>query len=215
MVENSPGEQLGHVGQYILVQRTGVGDHQVPRSLSAPPSNNQQVSGSAGMGGTQFVSVTGRGRPASVEVDHPQQIPPPDYNQDHLITCPNPSAVPIQQRQQQIRDNRNVQPNQTNFICGDINMDNSNLQNYTIIRENVGMVDQSGQPTNFYPSVIGQQVVVQKPIGIQVRQPNNVRNTDTSCACNLKAMIMCKKCGAFCHDDCISPSRLCATCWIR
>nr|CAD7434344.1 unnamed protein product [Timema monikensis] len=27
------------------------------------------------------------------------------------------------------------------------------------------------------------------------------------CACNLNAMIMCKKCGAFCHDDCISPAR--------
>lgn len=218
MVE-SPSEQLGHVGQYILVQRTGVGDHQIPRSSSAPPSNNVQVSGSAGIGGsTQFVSVSGRGRPASVEVDHPQQIPPPDYNQEHLITCPNPSGVPIQR--QQIQRDR-VQPNvnvNANYIqCGDINMDNSNLQNYTIIRENVGMVDQSGNPTNFYPSVIGQQqVIVQKPIGIQVRQPNNnVTRNDTSCVCNLKAMIMCKKCGAFCHDDCISPSRLCATCWIR
>ncbi|RZF44280.1 hypothetical protein LSTR_LSTR006830 [Laodelphax striatellus] len=36
-----------------------------------------------------------------------------------------------------------------------------------------------------------------------------------SCACSLKAMVVCKKCGAFCHDDCISPSRLCVTCLIR
>jgi additional sex combs-like protein len=35
------------------------------------------------------------------------------------------------------------------------------------------------------------------------------------CLCNLKAMIMCQKCGAFCHDDCIGPSRLCVTCLIR
>ncbi|XP_065332138.1 polycomb protein Asx isoform X3 [Cloeon dipterum] len=37
-----------------------------------------------------------------------------------------------------------------------------------------------------------------------------------SCVCNLKAMIMCQKCGAYCHDDCITPNtRLCVTCHIR
>lgn len=35
-----------------------------------------------------------------------------------------------------------------------------------------------------------------------------------SCACNHKAMVMCKKCGAFCHNDCIGPSKLCVTCLI-
>merc|ERR1719336_1046558 len=34
-------------------------------------------------------------------------------------------------------------------------------------------------------------------------------------ACNMKAMISCKGCGAFCHDDCISSSKLCVTCLIR
>ncbi|KAK3090145.1 hypothetical protein FSP39_009486, partial [Pinctada imbricata] len=34
----------------------------------------------------------------------------------------------------------------------------------------------------------------------------------SNCACSLKAMIMCKKCGAFCHHDCIGPSKLCVTC---
>ncbi|KAK2142579.1 hypothetical protein NP493_4830g00004 [Ridgeia piscesae] len=31
----------------------------------------------------------------------------------------------------------------------------------------------------------------------------------SNCACNLKAMVMCQKCGAFCHDECIGPSKLC------
>lgn len=35
------------------------------------------------------------------------------------------------------------------------------------------------------------------------------------CACSLKAMIMCKQCGAFCHDDCIGPMHLCVMCLIR
>ena len=53
-------------------------------------------------------------------------------------------------------------------------------------------------------------------------QPQLVQMSDVmfypgpgNCGCNLKAMLMCKQCGAFCHDDCISPSRLCVTCLIR
>lgn len=38
---------------------------------------------------------------------------------------------------------------------------------------------------------------------------------DDPCVCNLRAMILCKKCGAFCHDDCIGSAELCLTCLIR
>ncbi|NXX41711.1 ASX protein, partial [Tricholaema leucomelas] len=34
------------------------------------------------------------------------------------------------------------------------------------------------------------------------------------CSCSLKAMIMCKGCGVFCHDDCIGPSKLCVLCLV-
>ncbi|XP_069127832.1 putative Polycomb group protein ASXL2 [Argopecten irradians] len=44
--------------------------------------------------------------------------------------------------------------------------------------------------------------------------PSTIDNVSNNCACSLKAMIMCKKCGAFCHDDCIGPSNLCVTCLI-
>ncbi len=39
-------------------------------------------------------------------------------------------------------------------------------------------------------------------------------NMNISCACSLKAMVMCSKCKAFCHDDCIGPSKLCVSCII-
>ncbi|XP_046675289.1 uncharacterized protein LOC124364124 [Homalodisca vitripennis] len=45
--------------------------------------------------------------------------------------------------------------------------------------------------------------------------PNKHSLRSADCHCSLKAMIACKKCGAFCHDDCIDPSRLCVTCLIR
>ncbi|XP_013181323.1 PREDICTED: polycomb protein Asx isoform X2 [Papilio xuthus] len=38
---------------------------------------------------------------------------------------------------------------------------------------------------------------------------------EDACVCNLRAMILCKKCGAFCHDDCIGSAELCLTCLIR
>ncbi|XP_062979783.1 putative Polycomb group protein ASXL2 [Elgaria multicarinata webbii] len=36
----------------------------------------------------------------------------------------------------------------------------------------------------------------------------------SKCYCRLKAMIVCKGCGAFCHDDCIGPSKLCVSCLV-
>lgn len=33
--------------------------------------------------------------------------------------------------------------------------------------------------------------------------------------CNVKAMVACKQCGKFCHNDCIGPSNVCVSCLIR
>ncbi|XP_063815144.1 polycomb group protein ASXL1 isoform X1 [Pseudophryne corroboree] len=34
------------------------------------------------------------------------------------------------------------------------------------------------------------------------------------CSCSFKAMTMCEGCGAFCHTDCIGPSKLCVSCLV-
>uniref|UniRef100_A0A8C2WD26 ASXL transcriptional regulator 1 n=2 Tax=Chinchilla lanigera TaxID=34839 RepID=A0A8C2WD26_CHILA len=43
---------------------------------------------------------------------------------------------------------------------------------------------------------------------------STVERISLQCACSLKAMIMCQGCGAFCHDDCIGPSKLCVLCLV-
>lgn len=43
---------------------------------------------------------------------------------------------------------------------------------------------------------------------------SSVDEISFKCSCSLKAMIMCKGCGAFCHDDCIGPSKLCVLCLV-
>lgn len=43
---------------------------------------------------------------------------------------------------------------------------------------------------------------------------SSMEDVQSKCYCRLKAMIMCKGCGAFCHDDCIGPSKLCVSCLV-
>ncbi|XP_077588209.1 putative Polycomb group protein ASXL2 isoform X2 [Stigmatopora nigra] len=45
-------------------------------------------------------------------------------------------------------------------------------------------------------------------------ETSGMEDAQSKCYCRLKAMIMCKGCGAFCHDDCIGPSELCVSCLV-
>ncbi|KAG7311698.1 hypothetical protein JYU34_002752 [Plutella xylostella] len=80
------------------------------------------------------------------------------------------------------------------------------------------------------PNNVGQYILVQRTPAAAPRAssaPPSNQNTnvsvarcrsvgaDEACVCNLRAMILCKKCGAFCHDDCIGSADLCLTCLIR
>ncbi|XP_071807108.1 uncharacterized protein [Asterias amurensis] len=56
----------------------------------------------------------------------------------------------------------------------------------------------------------------------RVDMPANGRESGDSldvspgkCSCRLGAMVICKGCGAFCHDDCISSTSLCMACVVR
>ncbi|XP_065200040.1 polycomb protein Asx-like [Planococcus citri] len=44
-----------------------------------------------------------------------------------------------------------------------------------------------------------------------VPQQYDIRMND-DCSCSFKAMVICKKCGAFCHDDCLGPYKVCVNC---
>ncbi|XP_068136016.1 putative Polycomb group protein ASXL2 [Hyperolius riggenbachi] len=54
-----------------------------------------------------------------------------------------------------------------------------------------------------------------QPISVQAFTDDSTMELSPSrCYCRLKAMIVCKGCGAFCHDDCIGPSKLCVSCLV-
>ncbi|XP_063771033.1 putative Polycomb group protein ASXL2 isoform X2 [Pseudophryne corroboree] len=55
----------------------------------------------------------------------------------------------------------------------------------------------------------------EQPISVQTyTEDTDIELGPSKCYCRLKAMIMCKGCGAFCHDDCIGPSKLCVSCLV-
>ncbi|CAH0556669.1 unnamed protein product [Brassicogethes aeneus] len=214
---------VGTMGPYILVHRTGVNDHHhqnhhhhnVPRSSSAPPSHHQ-IGGAINTGTvSQMVAVPARGRPASVDVEHQQQSAAAaqmvqqhqqlqqqgqQLPNDFVVQCPNPGTQAVTRRQR-------MPPG---VIYGDVSVE-SPMHNYTLIGENV-MVDHPGAAMQSQ-MVVQQQQQQQQP---KAPTPTAVKSAaDASCACSLKAMVVCKKCGAFCHDDCIGPNKLCRTCFIR
>ncbi|XP_042606199.1 polycomb group protein ASXL1-like isoform X1 [Cyprinus carpio] len=51
-------------------------------------------------------------------------------------------------------------------------------------------------------------------LSIQAFAESAAEEVALKCSCRLKAMIMCQGCGAFCHDDCIGPSKLCVSCLV-
>jgi additional sex combs-like protein len=40
------------------------------------------------------------------------------------------------------------------------------------------------------------------------------RTANYKCTCECKPLIACKKCGAYCHDDCIGQTKLCGNCLV-
>ncbi|XP_038222936.1 polycomb protein Asx isoform X2 [Zerene cesonia] len=99
-----------------------------------------------------------------------------------------------------------------------------------LVRQVSGAVIQHNEINENRPNNMGQYILVQRTPNVAPRassapptnQNININVTrcrsvgaDDSCVCNLRAMILCKKCGAFCHDDCIGSAELCLTCLIR
>ncbi|KAK3907112.1 Polycomb protein Asx [Frankliniella fusca] len=171
---------VGQMAQYILLQRA---DQRTlkrgtpPRASSAPPSNNQALSGVVG---------TVRGRPSSVDADCSQP-----HQQSYAQQGPSPGVQAV---------TRSVQEGYSVPLVPDHIP--AAYPQVILHGQGQGQVTGAGSP--------GQ--VMQDHSHDTVSEANGPQN---DCACNLKAMVMCKQCGAFCHDDCMGPMHLCVMCLIR
>ncbi|XP_051517410.1 polycomb group protein ASXL1-like isoform X1 [Myxocyprinus asiaticus] len=87
---------------------------------------------------------------------------------------------------------------------------------------NVSMVDGSGFSRSLADGVlqlrprmsVGSGGGQNSKLSIQAFADSAAEEVALKCSCRLKAMIMCQGCGAFCHDDCIGPSKLCVSCLV-
>ncbi|XP_076022481.1 polycomb group protein ASXL1 isoform X2 [Genypterus blacodes] len=82
---------------------------------------------------------------------------------------------------------------------------------------NLSMMDNSGFSRSMAESVLQLRPRLasgQTTLSIQAFADSTAEEVALKCSCRLKAMIMCQGCGAFCHDDCIGPSKLCVSCLV-
>lgn len=204
------------------------------RAASAPPIQNQATSSvqtnmrSASVGmEEQEAQATGN---AHVTVNKPVtrvvQIP---SNQLRLVSKAGTNTAPVHQLIPQIKTESQGQTSWPNIISGKLRL--PVVPNSTIVSTRNGKTANSqltrllnSAPINSVPvvrMVSPSQQTVPSVVSTQTITKSNTETNDNkngsvekNCACSLKAMIMCKKCGAFCHDDCIGPSKLCVTCLI-
>lgn len=177
---------VGQMAQYILLQRTdqrALKRGTPPRASSAPPSNNQVISGVAG---------AARGRPSSVDADCSQphqQV----YGQQQ---GPSPGVQAVTRSGQ---EGYSV-PALPDHIPGAYPQ---------VILHGPGQAQ--GQVSGGGSTGHSGQALQEQHHQDTGSDANGSKN---DCSCNLKAMIMCKQCGAFCHDDCIGPMHLCVMCYV-
>ncbi|XP_008280781.1 polycomb group protein ASXL1 isoform X2 [Stegastes partitus] len=82
---------------------------------------------------------------------------------------------------------------------------------------NVSVMDNSGFSRSMAEGVLQLRPRLassQTTLSIQAFTDSTAEEVALKCSCRLKAMIMCQGCGAFCHDDCIGPSKLCVSCLV-
>lgn len=82
---------------------------------------------------------------------------------------------------------------------------------------NVSVMDNGGFSRSMADSVLQLRPHLtssQTTLSIQAFTDSTTEEVALKCSCRLKAMIMCQGCGAFCHDDCIGPSKLCVSCLV-
>ncbi|XP_050565081.1 putative Polycomb group protein ASXL3 [Cygnus atratus] len=122
------------------------------------------------------------------------------------------TQLAAQKIQTQHPQQQQQQPQQQQQLCGSyptIHFGSTSFKRAaSAIEKSIGIL---GSGSNAAAGLSNQsaQMPVQK-----FADSSNADELELKCSCRLKAMIVCKGCGAFCHDDCIGPSKLCVACLV-
>lgn len=169
------------------------------------------------------LSVSGAAMPSTTCINTVSNNPGVQ-SQSHSLQ----SQSQMQQQQQQPVSQQSMSQHTNAHMRSNIHMNNMQHMNNFQHSNNVNIMQpvssMNMQPGNNVQSMGNiQQLTSSGGVnGMTVTGPVNqmfsgVKNdtAEEGCPCNMKAMIICMKCGAFCHHDCIGPARLCVACLIR
>nr|XP_060631220.1 putative Polycomb group protein ASXL3 isoform X3 [Anolis sagrei ordinatus] len=113
---------------------------------------------------------------------------------------------------QKIQTQQPPQPPPQQQLCGNyptIHFGSTSFKRAaSAIEKSIGILGSSSNTASSL-SIQNTQIPVQK-----FADSSSADELELKCSCRLKAMIVCKGCGAFCHDDCIGPSKLCVACLV-
>ena len=218
-------------GQLLAVPASQISSGNVkipPRASSAPPTEPQNKTwpyptrpASVDAVGIMKTNNFLRASPAPVK----SPVTPPV-----AATPPMPTLEPNESLSIRASiDSNSEQPDLTEEVSmnGEIeqnenekpNAETETLANTTVEKTIVESVPVSA-PTKKTTAVVvakpSKQVML-KSYGVPLlpKPPAMPDKGQNSMSCNVKAMVACKQCGKFCHNDCISPSNVCVSCLIR
>lgn len=111
----------------------------------------------------------------------------------------------------EVEQNENEKPEE---VVDSMPVVSSASNTITAVKLNPG--SSATKPLNSAGSKGGSKVML-KSYGVPLlpKPPSIPDKSQNPMACNVKAMVACKQCGKFCHNDCISPSNVCVSCLIR
>lgn len=221
----SPGVSSCDSDQQLVTTRAGASQYSDTSSESIQENQmgtqNPPVVANAVVPAVQLVANCTVPGPSSGDV--PAAITSaPNVINSHQNLSNSPAAMPLQsqphQHQQQSaapqHPNIPMRPNMRMIMNNMPHMNNMQSLNNMQPMNNIAQM-------NSIPSMNGMATVNMQGSpanqgGMHVMPPQmKVDSSEDGCPCNTKAMIMCMKCGAFCHHDCIGPARLCVACLIR
>ena len=204
-----------------------------PRASSAPPTQQQQV-GPGGSNGSG-IRLIPSSRPSSVDV---KQLLPVGSSPASLRATPSPSGsvngaggtliITTPPKLSTAAPPTAVTANGTNLsVIQQPGTSASTTAGVKLPPAQAVTVTQQPQIHNvvvqkhILPKGPAQQVI-QRGSGIKgvpllpkPSEDSGISGQANTFACDAKAMIVCKQCGQFCHNDCIGPSKVCVSCLIR
>ncbi|CAI5778569.1 group ASXL1 isoform X2 [Podarcis lilfordi] len=189
-----------------------------------PPKQRAHVGGGGGRG-VENKKVLPCSGPAKRNVEKRKEAPPsPVELMEHLQSSPLVGNLPFFKWPRELGKGL-AQPLEPSSIPSQLNIKQAFYGKLSKLQLNSAGFNYASSVPGFPRSLAGSMMQLSHKANFAASRgmslsaqmfadSGSMEEISLKCSCSLKAMIMCKGCGAFCHDDCIGPSKLCVLCLV-